>query len=201
VRFRRADAAQARRKRRRRKEIVRCEESNEEAPPLRLWPRSRASRLRFPRKRHSKRRKAAFYAARRALAQISPLRSMRCRRQDERPPMSSTTFGAKRNYGFAPQQHFELGEALVRWTSKPPLKLSGRGALFVLQSGLARLERSVGQSCSIYNTGEQRLYRGQSPLLVAMTLCSDGAIAQFKDDHSRRPRGSQQGGRTVRQIY
>ncbi len=53
-------------------------------------------------------------------------------------------FGAKRNYGFAPQQHFDLGEALGQMDFETAAKLSG-ARFVVLKSGLARLERALGQ--------------------------------------------------------
>src|SRR5216684_2396454 len=49
-------------------------------------------------------------------------------------------FGAKRNHGFAPKQHFELGEALGQMDFETAAKLSG-ARFVVLKRGLARLER------------------------------------------------------------
>ena len=53
-------------------------------------------------------------------------------------------FGAKRNYAFSPKQHFELGEALGQMDFETAAKLSG-ARFVVLQKGLARLERALGQ--------------------------------------------------------
>jgi seryl-tRNA synthetase len=53
-------------------------------------------------------------------------------------------FGAKRDYAFAPKQHFDLGEALGQMDFETAAKLSG-ARFVVLKKGLARLERALGQ--------------------------------------------------------
>ena len=53
-------------------------------------------------------------------------------------------FGARRNYAFAPKQHFDLGEALGQMDFETAAKLSG-ARFVVLKKGLARLERALGQ--------------------------------------------------------
>src|SRR5215472_15737426 len=53
-------------------------------------------------------------------------------------------FGAKRDYAFAPKQHFELGETLGQMDFETAAKLSG-ARFVVLKRGLARLERALGQ--------------------------------------------------------
>ena len=105
------------------------------------------------------------------VARIEDRRSRRWRRRKRSSPRSSTTrsrkfptcrsddvpdgkdandnvehhhFGAKRNYGFAPKQHFDLGEALGQMDFETAAKLSG-ARFVVLKSGLARLERALGQ--------------------------------------------------------
>jgi seryl-tRNA synthetase len=62
-------------------------------------------------------------------------------------------FGAKRNYGFAPRQHFDLGEALGQMDFETAAKLSG-ARFVVLKSGLARLERALGQFMLDLHTNE-----------------------------------------------
>ena len=52
--------------------------------------------------------------------------------------------GAKRDYAFAPKQHFEIGEALGQMDFESAAKLSG-ARFVVLKKGLARLERALGQ--------------------------------------------------------
>jgi seryl-tRNA synthetase len=74
-------------------------------------------------------------------------------------------FGAKRNYGFDPKQHFDLGEALGQMDFETAAKLSG--ARFVLlKKGLARLERAVGQFMLDLHTSEHGYAEISPPLLV-----------------------------------
>src|SRR6266576_2334236 len=49
-------------------------------------------------------------------------------------------FGAKRNYGFELEQHFDLGATLAQMDFETAAKLSG-ARFVVLKSGLSRLER------------------------------------------------------------
>jgi seryl-tRNA synthetase len=74
-------------------------------------------------------------------------------------------FGAKRNYGFAPQQHFELGEALGQMDFETAAKLSG-ARFVVLKKGLARLERALGQFMLDLHTNEHGYTEVNPPLLV-----------------------------------
>jgi seryl-tRNA synthetase len=74
-------------------------------------------------------------------------------------------FGAKRNYGFAPMQHFELGEALGQMDFQAAAKLSG-SRFVVLKNGLARLERALGQFMLDVHTSEHRYTEVSPPLLV-----------------------------------
>jgi seryl-tRNA synthetase len=74
-------------------------------------------------------------------------------------------FGAKRNYGFTPQQHFELGEALGQMDFETAAKLSG-ARFVVLKSGLARLERALRQFMLDVHTNEHGYTEVAPPLLV-----------------------------------
>jgi seryl-tRNA synthetase len=74
-------------------------------------------------------------------------------------------FGAKRNYGFAPQQHFDLGEALGQMDFETAAKLSG-ARFVVLKSGLARLERALAQFMLDVHTTEHGYTEVAPPLLV-----------------------------------
>ena len=73
--------------------------------------------------------------------------------KDEHDNVEHHHFGAKRNYGFAPKQHFELGEALGQMDFETAAKLSG-ARFVVLKSGLARLERALGQFMLDLHTNE-----------------------------------------------
>ncbi|MBV8323236.1 MAG: serine--tRNA ligase, partial [Hyphomicrobiales bacterium] len=74
-------------------------------------------------------------------------------------------FGAKRNYGFAPQQHFDLGEALGQMDFETAAKLSG-ARFVVLKSGLARLERALAQFMLDVHTTDHGYTEVAPPLLV-----------------------------------
>src|SRR5262249_34915660 len=62
-------------------------------------------------------------------------------------------FGKKRDYSFKPKQHFDLGEALGQMNFELAAKLSG-ARFVVLQKGLARLERALGQFMLDLHTGK-----------------------------------------------
>ena len=74
-------------------------------------------------------------------------------------------FGAKRDYAFAPKQHFELGEALGQMDFETAAKLSG-ARFVVLKNGLARLERALGQFMLDVHTGEPQLHRSRAAAFV-----------------------------------
>ena len=48
--------------------------------------------------------------------------------KDETDNVEHHQFGAKRDYAFTPKQHFELGEALGRWISRPPQNCPARAS-------------------------------------------------------------------------
>jgi seryl-tRNA synthetase len=74
-------------------------------------------------------------------------------------------FGAVKNYAFAPQQHFDLGEALGQMDFETAAKLSG-ARFVVLKSGVARLERAIGQFMIDLHTREHGYTEIAPPLLV-----------------------------------
>src|SRR3984885_7213685 len=74
-------------------------------------------------------------------------------------------FGAKREYAFAPKQHFDLGEALGQMDFETAAKLSG-ARFVVLKKGLARLERALGQFMLDVHVGEHGYTEVSPPLLV-----------------------------------
>jgi len=74
-------------------------------------------------------------------------------------------FGAKRNYAFKPKQHFELGEALGQMDFELAAKLSG-ARFVVLQKGLARMERALGQFMLDTHTGEKHGYTEVNPPIL-----------------------------------
>src|SRR5450830_1952224 len=73
--------------------------------------------------------------------------------------------GKKRDYGFKPKQHFEQGEALGQMDFELAAKLSG-ARFVVLQKGLARMERALGQFMLDLHTGEKHGYTEVNPPLL-----------------------------------
>ena len=91
-------------------------------------------------------------------------------------------FGKKREYGFAPKQHFELGEALGMMDFETAAKLSG-ARFVVLKGALARLERALGQFMLHVHTGEHGYTEINPPLLVSDdTMFGTAQLPKFADD-------------------
>jgi seryl-tRNA synthetase len=96
-------------------------------------------------------------------------------------------FGAKRSYGFALQQHFELGEALKQMDFETAAKLSG-ARFVVLKSDLARLERALGQFMLNVHTAEHGYTEVAAPLLVRdAALRGTAQLPKFEDDQFQVP--------------
>jgi len=85
--------------------------------------------------------------------------------RDERDNVEHHHFGARRNYAFAPKQHFELGEALGLMDFEAAAKLSG-SRFVVLRGGLARLQRALAQFMLDLHTTEHGYLEVDPPLLV-----------------------------------
>jgi seryl-tRNA synthetase len=91
-------------------------------------------------------------------------------------------FGAKRDYAFTAKQHFELGEALGQMDFETAAKLSG-ARFVVLKSGLARLERALGQFMLDVHTNEHGYTEVAPPLLVRDEIMfGTGQLPKFVDD-------------------
>jgi seryl-tRNA synthetase len=91
-------------------------------------------------------------------------------------------FGAKRYYAFVPKQHFELGEALGQMDFETAAKLSG-ARFVVLQKGLARLERALGQFMLDVHTSEHSYTEVAPPLVVkAPAMFGTGQLPKFRTD-------------------
>jgi len=94
-------------------------------------------------------------------------------------------FGAKRDYAFAPKQHFELGEALGQMDFETAAKLSG-ARFVVLKQGLARLERALGQFMLDLHTNEHGYIEVAPPLLVRdEVMFGTAQLPKFRDDQFR----------------
>src|SRR5262244_130516 len=91
-------------------------------------------------------------------------------------------FGAKRNYGFTPQQHFDLGETLGQMDFETAAKLSG-ARFVVLKKSLARLERALGQFMLDLHTTEHGYTEVAPPLLVRdEVMFGTAQLPKFEDD-------------------
>ncbi|RFC66367.1 serine--tRNA ligase [Fulvimarina endophytica] len=84
---------------------------------------------------------------------------------DEADNVEVRRVGEKPEFGFAPKEHFELGEALGMMDFDLAAKISG-SRFNVLRGKLARLERALGQFMLDVHTGEHGYEETQPPLLV-----------------------------------
>src|SRR5262249_5386676 len=91
-------------------------------------------------------------------------------------------FGARRNYGFVPQQHFDLGEGLGQMDFETAAKLSG-ARFVVLKKGLARLERAIVEFMLDLHTSEHG-YAEINPRLVVRdhVMFGTAQLPKFVDD-------------------
>jgi seryl-tRNA synthetase len=102
--------------------------------------------------------------------------------KDEHDNVEHHRFGAKRDYAFTPRQHFELGEALGQMDFETAVKLSG-ARFVVLKSGLARLERALGQFMLDLHTNEHGYTEVNPPLLVRdEAMFGTAQLPKFRED-------------------
>ncbi len=127
--------------------------------------------------------KAADEALRKELAQIPnlPLDDVP-EGKDEHDNVERHHYGAKRDYAFAPQPHYDLGEALGMMDFNAAAKLSG-ARFVVLKSRLARLERAIGQFFLDVHTGEHGYTEVNPPLLVRDdAMFGTAQLPKFRED-------------------
>jgi seryl-tRNA synthetase len=176
----RAEAALARRNAAS-KEIGAAKKSNEEATAQALLAEVAELKAKIPELEADE--KKASQELEDALAQIPnmPLDEVPDGR-DSDDNVEHHHFGAKRTYGFAPKQHFELGEALAQMDFETAAKLSG-ARFVVLKRGLARLERALGQFMLDLHTTEHGYTEVAPPLLVRDDVMFGTAqLPKFEDD-------------------
>jgi seryl-tRNA synthetase len=103
--------------------------------------------------------------------------------KDEHDNIEHHRFGAKRDYAFAPKQHFDLGEALSQMDFETAAKLSG-ARFVVLKKGLARMERALGQFFIDVHTNEPHNYIEVSPPLLVRddAMFGTAQLPKFEDD-------------------
>ena len=102
---------------------------------------------------------------------------------DEKGNVERHQHGAKRNYAFKPKQHFELGEGLGMMDFELAAKLSG-ARFVVLQKGLARMERALGQLFLDTHTSEKHGYTEVSPPLLVRdeVMFGTAQLPKFEED-------------------
>ena len=95
-------------------------------------------------------------------------------------------FGKKRDYSFKPKQHFDLGEALGQMDFELAAKLSG-ARFVVLQKGLARLERALGQFMLDLHTGKDHKYTEVNPPILVRdeVMFGTAQLPKFAEDQFR----------------
>ena len=102
--------------------------------------------------------------------------------KDEHDNVEYRRFGAKRDYAFAPKQHFELGEGLGLMDFEAAAKLSG-ARFVVLKGGLARLERALAQFMLDLHTGEHGYTEVNPPVLVRdHVMYGTAQLPKFEED-------------------
>ncbi|QDM27663.1 serine--tRNA ligase [Tardiphaga sp. vice304] len=94
-------------------------------------------------------------------------------------------FGAKRSYAFAPKPHYDLGEAMGFMDFEAAAKLSG-ARFVVLKSGLARLERALGQFMLDLHTNDHGYMEVNPPMLVRDdAMFGTAQLPKFSNDQFR----------------
>jgi seryl-tRNA synthetase len=102
--------------------------------------------------------------------------------EDETGNVEKSKSGAPRNYAFKPKQHFELGEALGMMDFELAAKLSG-ARFVVLQKGLARMERALGQFMVDLHTDKHGYTEMNPPLIVRSDVMFGTAqLPKFAND-------------------
>ena len=101
---------------------------------------------------------------------------------DEHGNVQRHVFGDKRNYGFVPKPHDDLGGALGFMDFETAAKLSG-ARFVVLKKSLARLERAIGQFMLDLHTNEHGYTEVNPPLMVRNeVMFGTGQLPKFEDD-------------------
>ena len=106
---------------------------------------------------------------------------------DEAGNVEVRRHGAKRGFpdGFAPREHFEVGEALRLMDFGAASRLSG-ARFVVLKGALARLHRALGQFMLDLHTGEHGYTEVDPPLLVRdAAMVGTAQLPKFRDDQFR----------------
>ncbi len=102
---------------------------------------------------------------------------------DEHGNVEHHQSGKKRDYAFKPKEHFDLGAALGMMDFELAAKLSG-ARFVVLQKGLARMERALGQFMLDTHTSEKHGYTEVNPPLMVRpdAMFGTAQLPKFRDD-------------------
>jgi seryl-tRNA synthetase len=121
--------------------------------------------------------------------------------KDEHDNVLLRDWGQKPAFGFAPKEHFELGEALGLMDFATATKLSG-ARFVVLKGALARLERALAQFMLDLHTGEHGYSEVAPPILVRdETMFGTAQLPKFREDQFLATReGKEQGARDLWMI-
>ena len=101
---------------------------------------------------------------------------------DEGANVEIRRWGDPPEFGFAPKEHFDLGEALGEMDFAAAARMSG-SRFVVLKNRLARLERAIGQFMLDLHTQEFGYAEISPPILVRdAAMFGTGQLPKFKDD-------------------
>jgi len=104
---------------------------------------------------------------------------------DEHDNVEIARVGTKPAFGFAPKQHFELGEGLGQMDFEVAAKLSG-ARFVVLKGQLARLERAIGQLFINTHVDEHGYTEVAPPILVKdEAMFGTAQLPKFREDQFR----------------
>ncbi len=102
--------------------------------------------------------------------------------KDEHDNKLKSEFGQKRDYAFKPKEHFDLGAGLGMMDFELAAKLSG-ARFVVLQKGLARMERALGQFMLDLHTDTHGYTEVNPPLMVKDdAMFGTAQLPKFRDD-------------------
>jgi seryl-tRNA synthetase len=102
--------------------------------------------------------------------------------KDEHDNVEVRVVGTKRQFNYAPKEHFDIGEALGMMDFETAGKLSG-ARFVVLKNGLARLERALMQFMLDLHTDTHGYEEVNPPLLVRDdTMFGTAQLPKFRDD-------------------
>lgn len=101
---------------------------------------------------------------------------------DEKGNVEHHKFGAPRTFSFTTKQHFDLGTALGQMDFETATKLSG-ARFVVLKSGLARMERALGQFMLDVHVNDHGYTEVNPPILVRdEAMFGTAQLPKFEQD-------------------